>query len=51
MALADALLRVAVDSAYRKVTGAAGRRRVESLFSLAGMVEGTAKVYEQVLQR
>jgi glycosyltransferase involved in cell wall biosynthesis len=50
-ALADALLRVAVDSAYRKVTGAAGRRRVESLFSLAGMVEGTAKVYEQVLQR
>jgi glycosyltransferase involved in cell wall biosynthesis len=48
-ALADALARVLGDAGLRRRMGEAGRRRVRERFSLAGMVERTAAVYDELV--
>lgn len=48
-ALAAALRRLAADPALGERLGAAGRKRVESDFSAANMVERTLEVYERIV--
>ncbi len=50
-ALAHALNVLLTDPALRERQGAAGRRRVESVFSVNQMVEATLDVYRQVMRR
>jgi len=49
-ALASAMNRLLEDSGLREEMGARGRERVESEFSLEGLVEGVAKIYAEVLR-
>ncbi len=48
---AAAMLRLVTDDGLRKRLGAAGRREVETRFSVGRMVEGTIQVYEDVLKK
>ncbi len=48
-ALAQALLSLAEDAAMRQLHGAAGRRRAEAEFSLDGMVDRYAMLYQTLL--
>ena len=48
---AAAMLRLVSDEALRKRLGASGRREVEARFSAGRMVEGTIRVYEDVLKK
>ena len=49
--MAHEMLRYAADVALRRSHGSAGRLRVESQFSLNGMVESYTHLYERLLQR
>jgi sugar transferase (PEP-CTERM/EpsH1 system associated) len=49
VALADALLCYAGDAALRQKNGLAGRKRAEQVFSLDGMVERYAALYDTLL--
>jgi glycosyltransferase involved in cell wall biosynthesis len=48
---AAAMLRLVTDECLRKRLGAAGRREVETRFSVGRMVECTIQVYEDVLKK
>jgi glycosyltransferase involved in cell wall biosynthesis len=50
-AVANAILRLAGDSMLRKRLGAAGRRRVETEFSIERCVTSHAELYQGLLQR
>ena len=48
--LADAVIRVLQDARLRRELGAAGRQRVERLFSIDRMLRGNLDVYREVLE-
>jgi glycosyltransferase involved in cell wall biosynthesis len=47
--LRDALVRLAADASLRTALGERARKRVEDRFSLEQMLDGTRRVYSQVL--
>jgi glycosyltransferase involved in cell wall biosynthesis len=49
--LAAAMLRLMIDADLRKKLGEAGRREVQERFSAERMVDGTIRVYEDVLEK
>lgn len=49
-ALAAAMSRLLADGSLREEMGSRGRERVEREFTVEGLIEGTAKIYAEILQ-